>query len=261
MGHSQRPRFHELRSCLSLLNECQDAGSDALAWRRHLLTGLRTLLGAQVGIASEMRDFARGRRAKVVATVRTGWASPADERAWLSYVDEVPLERTPEYIPLTNARGDVVTRSREQIWSDTDWYRSRTFNERHKASGLDHYIMSIHRIPGRQTSSSIWVHRKVGDKPFGRRERMMLQVMHGAVAPLIGVRLASAEEHTPSGLPPRRREVLDHLLRGESEKEVAAALGISPATTHEHVTAIYRHFGVSSRGELMARFVSRGRHF
>ena len=50
----------------------------------------------------------------------------------------------------------------------------------------------------------------------------------------------------------RAREVLQHLLRGASEKGIAAALSISRETVHGYVKAIYAAHGVSSRAELLA---------
>jgi len=60
--------------------------------------------------------------------------------------------------------------------------------------------------------------------------------------------LAAAE-----ALPPRLRQVLAGLLKGDSEQQVALRLGISAHTVHEHVKRLHRRFGVSSRGELLAR--------
>ena len=54
-------------------------------------------------------------------------------------------------------------------------------------------------------------------------------------------------------LTPRQQQVLDSLLRGLGNKEIAFALHISPHTVHNHVKAVYQAFGVSSRGELLAR--------
>ena len=34
-------------------------------------------------------------------------------------------------------------------------------------------------------------------------------------------------------------------------KQVAARLSLSHATTHQYVTALYRHFGVRSRAQLL----------
>jgi DNA-binding CsgD family transcriptional regulator len=58
-----------------------------------------------------------------------------------------------------------------------------------------------------------------------------------------------------SGLSPRHRQTLQRLLAGDSEKQIAAHLGVSPHTVHVYVKALYRRFDVSSRGELLARFI------
>jgi predicted ATPase/DNA-binding CsgD family transcriptional regulator len=47
----------------------------------------------------------------------------------------------------------------------------------------------------------------------------------------------------------RQREVLDLLVAGLSNKEIAARLGISPKTVMHHTTAIYRVLGVRGRAE------------
>jgi DNA-binding CsgD family transcriptional regulator len=59
------------------------------------------------------------------------------------------------------------------------------------------------------------------------------------------------------GLSPRHLQTLQRLLAGDSEKEIAAYLGVSPHTVHVYVKGLYRHFNVASRGELTARFVRR----
>jgi DNA-binding CsgD family transcriptional regulator len=60
-----------------------------------------------------------------------------------------------------------------------------------------------------------------------------------------------------AGLSPRMRDTLQHLLAGDSEKEVALKLKLSPHTVHIHVKSIYKRFKVSSRGELMAKCLGR----
>jgi DNA-binding CsgD family transcriptional regulator len=56
-------------------------------------------------------------------------------------------------------------------------------------------------------------------------------------------------------LSPRLRETLRLLLNGDSEKEIAAKLELSRHTVHVYVKGLYRHFGTSSRAELLARWV------
>ena len=60
------------------------------------------------------------------------------------------------------------------------------------------------------------------------------------------------------GLSPRLQQTLERLLAGDSEKQIAAHLGLSQHTVHLYVKNLYKHYGVSSRGELLARFVRTG---
>ena len=62
--------------------------------------------------------------------------------------------------------------------------------------------------------------------------------------------------HDPH-LSPRLRQTLQHLLAGDSEKQVAGKLGLSRHTVHIYVKSLYRHFEVNSRGELLAKCLRR----
>jgi LuxR family transcriptional regulator, maltose regulon positive regulatory protein len=66
--------------------------------------------------------------------------------------------------------------------------------------------------------------------------------------------LERARERGRENLSRRLRQTLDGLMRGMSEKELASELALSPHTLHGYVKTLYRRLGVSSRGELHARF-------
>lgn len=51
----------------------------------------------------------------------------------------------------------------------------------------------------------------------------------------------------------REREVIDHLLRGKSNKQIALALGISASTVEYHLKNIYKKLQVNSRTEAVLR--------
>ncbi len=244
------------RACFALIDNVCELGADSLAWETCLAHGLRRLVRAKVVIVGNMRHFASG-RAESLRTIRVGWRDPEQERVWLEYVDRVPVERTPEYPLLSKLQDRLITRRRAHLWSDADWRRSRTFNEIHKPAGIDDYIISLRQQPGVSVQHSVWVHRALGEAPFSRLDWWAVHVIHDAIGRRIGTELASCVEPQLVGLTARRREVLSLLLDGDSEKEAAATLGIRPSTLHEHVLAIYRHFGVSSRAELMAWFIGR----
>jgi DNA-binding CsgD family transcriptional regulator len=56
-------------------------------------------------------------------------------------------------------------------------------------------------------------------------------------------------------LTPAEKKVLHGLLTGRSEKEIAALIGQSYNTTHEHVGVLYRKFAVKNRAALMALWI------
>jgi DNA-binding NarL/FixJ family response regulator len=57
------------------------------------------------------------------------------------------------------------------------------------------------------------------------------------------------------GLSPRLDQTLRGLLAGDGEKQVAERLGVSVHTAHAYVKDLYKRLGVSSRGELMAKYL------
>ncbi|MBX3191741.1 MAG: helix-turn-helix transcriptional regulator [Labilithrix sp.] len=77
--------------------------------------------------------------------------------------------------------------------------------------------------------------------PFTER-RVLSELASGRTS-----RIAVAEP-----FPPREREVLEWLLTGASQKEIAQQLGLSVHTVRQYVKNLYKRLGVSSRAELMA---------
>ena len=88
------------------------------------------------------------------------------------------------------------------------------------------------------------------DGDVGRRRRLLAEFIR-----MLGTHVGKPPT-TPADDPelsPRLRQTLLRLLDGDSEKQIAGRLGISRHTVHIYVKALYKHFRVSSRGELMAR--------
>ena len=92
-------------------------------------------------------------------------------------------------------------------------------------------------------------------EPFTPADARWLAVIHAGCVFVYAERGAEVAVTATqiAQLSPRDRETLALLLTGSSEKEVAARVGRSQHTVHTRVKRIYREFGVSSRGELLAR--------
>src|SRR5207248_4483763 len=105
--------------------------------------------------------------------------------------------------------------------------------------------------------SVIALHRMAKEREFSPREQRLMTFFHEELGRLIGRALVSATEPSPDKLSPRLRQTLACLLEGDSEKQVAARLSLSQATTHQYVTALYRRFSVCSRAQLLAHALKR----
>jgi DNA-binding CsgD family transcriptional regulator len=58
-------------------------------------------------------------------------------------------------------------------------------------------------------------------------------------------------------LTPTERKVLQAVLGGQAEKNIADSMGHSHSTTHTHIRSIYRKFGVNNRPELTALWLGK----
>jgi DNA-binding CsgD family transcriptional regulator len=78
------------------------------------------------------------------------------------------------------------------------------------------------------------------------RERLANEVLAGRL------HLAGGSRPAASALTPREREILQHLARGTSTRQIASALFISPLTARNHVQRILRKLGASTRAQAVA---------
>jgi DNA-binding CsgD family transcriptional regulator len=156
-------------------------------------------------------------------------------------------------------REDGVALSRREVIADRDWYSSADHQVVHRTLGVDHLMWcfrSLESGPADEYSGAM-LYRAHGRRDFSPRERALVREAHAAIAPLVGGPLARFGEPSPLDLAPRVRHVLSCLLEGDGDKQIAARLGLSVHTVNQYAKAIFKHFGVQSRPELLARWLRR----
>lgn len=259
MSKSGRPGLGDVRRALRVVGECRDLGHDPAAWWPHAFEGVGKLLGARGATGGGVTWVRPDGVVRYAHPVVTGF-SAAEVAVFARFVRERDPAGDPALGPLGRIPGQFVTRTRRQLVGDPAWYGSVSFNEYRKPAGADHCLYSLFGRPAADRYSLIGLHRPVGDRPFGGRERRLLHLFHAELGRLIGPVLVSPDDPlSPTRLPPRVRQVLSCLLDGDSEKQVAVRLGLSGPTVHQYVTALYRHYAVASRAELLARVLRRAR--
>lgn len=258
MSKSQRLRLGEVRAIYRLVGECRELGADSATWRLHAMDGLRGLIGAQVGSAAESAAPSIKGSQWILQVVDAGWDSPQARSYAVAYHRDQMLPRDPFMRQFARVRAPFKTRSPEQLVEVRRWHTSIAFNEYFRAAGLGAGLHSEQAVDG-GLFSALSFFRTAGAPMFGRRERRLVHLFHQEIGPLVGRALANSREPSISDLAPRVRQTLDCLLEGDSEKQAAARLGLSQTTVHEYVGTLYRHFGVTSRAELLAYFLRRFR--
>jgi DNA-binding NarL/FixJ family response regulator len=121
--------------------------------------------------------------------------------------------------------------------------------------GIDDILVSKARTDDPPGLLGFALFRALGQERFGAWERRLVRLFHRELSHHVGTSLARVGP--PPHLTSRLHETLRCLLEGDSEKQAALRLGLSTLTVHQYVKALYRHFRVSSRPELMAHFLRR----
>jgi DNA-binding CsgD family transcriptional regulator len=263
MPKSEMLRAADVRAIVELVGACRELGDDAPSWRAHLIAGLARLAGADLGSTGEMGgcESPAPRDLGVTLWTADGLADPAVLEATAA-----ELRRDPAWAPVLleylgrSAGPGASCLTRRGLLPDRAWYATRDYELVQRPCGLDHILWCFLALPGPSPGdrSGIILCRAAGRRDFSPRDCTLVREAHAAIAPLVGGPLARYAEPSPLELPPRSRQVLACLLEGDGDKQVAARLGMSPHTVNEHTKAIYLHFRVRGRAELLARWVRRG---
>jgi DNA-binding CsgD family transcriptional regulator len=255
------------RAMLALVGEVGEIASSASAQpHAHLTAELSKLIGAgpvwwyMVGGAAGPEDTS----GPVIRSYVHG-LTPEDMQRWeQSYLRELAYEAHPMWPRAFATPGHARSFLRRDLVEDGVWYRSAHIADWSRSFGFDDVVSAIVPIGG-GAELCIATMRPWGDRTFGGREREMMRLLTTHTAwlgrrpdPLAqAARSGNGAAEAANGLAPRHRAMLELLLTGQSEKEIAVALQVSPRTAHKYVEQIYRAFEVSSRAELMARFIAR----
>jgi DNA-binding CsgD family transcriptional regulator len=268
MGQSSQLTMQDIHIAAEIANQCRDLWADPSAWRQHLVVGATRLTG--MAVAHYMEFPVMPSPAKMACRhFDVGWRDQNARSAYQAAAAAYPnafdfFPGSKRLLQRMKDRSHIVA-LRSEICSADAWYRSAVFNEFRRPAYVDDNAMSAIR---RQNGivSFLDVSQDLADARPTERTRRQLAYLHESIEPLIGLHLATEDQYSMHGLAPRLRETLDLLLSGDGERQIAATLGVSAATTHEYVAKLYRYFNVHSRSELMAYFIRRkpmrrdGRH-
>ena len=252
-------RDADIHALVRLSREVSELGDDARSKREHALLGLTRMCNADKAVFVEFRkDHRTGDLAAAVASVQF-LDTPEHERQRLTRFYDRNEPRDPMIEFMSRAGNDVMVGRPCDILGERVWRSSEHYNEIRRPAGIVEQLYAYSRIGG--VACGIGLHRR-DNRPFQKRElRLMDAFMHGAGSSLHVASKPKIEDASaiidPVSLPPRLAAVLARFMRGETEKMAAQHLGITHHTVHSYAKQIYRRLGVSSRSELLARYIRK----
>jgi DNA-binding CsgD family transcriptional regulator len=249
----------ELRMLLRLSHALHGV-TDPVSRKRHLLARLCELVSGSGGLLLVTRaDSVTGKHA-VVSAAEVGLTapSPADPAAVLAK-GSLHLETSAS--ASIQSDGDVqldwgaasrVLPAGSLPWPPLVLAHKPRLRQRDPST-----ICSTLRLSDSRLTASLCLFRAPHQAgQFTQRQRLLVDLFHAEMTWVYHPDLLLASRDAES-LSPRERQTLEHLLAGHSEKQIASRLKLSPNTVHHYVKSLHRHFGVSSRSELLARWVGR----
>lgn len=263
MSKSARLRSEDVRGIIRLVGECRELGDDHAAWSGHLVQSVAALIRATWGETGECITGQNG-PPMTLWSASWGWAN-GFERKWYdeAYTNFVTKGLTwcpmvePYLRLLVVDNGICLTRN--DLVSDADWRRSSFYQDCLKPFGAGPLLYCYRTTRANLDTLRIFNFvRGADDRDFSPRDRTIMRELHAAIAPLVGEALAAFSDPSPAALTSRTRQVLLCLLEGDGDKQIARRLGITPHTVNQYVKQIHRHFRVTSRSELLARWIRRG---
>jgi DNA-binding CsgD family transcriptional regulator len=244
----------DVRAIVRLLADVAVTTGGVVAQKRCLVGGLAELIqadrwmwnltrfqgdGPAVAV-SMLHNFTEQQFAKLVESNANGEMREFDDRFielsrrtphWAMHIDDfVSLNRSePVAIP--------------DIW-----------NEMEELDG--ECIFAAVTVEGEQSlMSALGMHRASHREKFTEREVRIVQTVTKEVKWLHMTSVPEEKGQASADLTPRLQSVLHLLMEGHSAKRIAFLLKLSDHTVRGYIKAIYKHFDVSSRAELMRRFM------
>jgi DNA-binding CsgD family transcriptional regulator len=231
--------------------------NDPLLWRQTLILFLKEVFQARMVILAERPIGKGGIISKTGETIFFSDENTRDRSVHQDSVDRVNQQGdfldNPYYLTKALPSNETIGFSGYELLGEEAYTRNPFVQGMLNRVNCGDGLLLAHR----QEKAQIEIHlfKSLDAAPFkqleiktGKSLNENLQEIYDQLPPLSKPSMLT--------LPPRQRQVLSLLIKGYGEKEIARALALSQSTIHDYVKAIYLHYGVSSRAELLSTFFS-----
>jgi len=235
-----------VRALVALLREVWEihqSGADPTA---HASAGLLRLVGGDAGGFVLAPSPNAPEDAGMIKLTLAGF-SASDEAEVCSFYQrdgDPPTDHAANALMYVQTQG-VCLRRRELVDDDT-WYGSDFVIDYRRRWRLDDSVYGSLRAAN-GNYAGVGCFRAWGSKPFSDEDCELIQSLASGCS---GLMFSGATEVRLSR---RQQQTLQHLLSGDSAKQIAAKLQLSIHTVTEYIQSVYRAHDVNCRAELLMR--------
>ena len=239
MGTSRGPRAADVRAMLRL-SHVLHTSADAISRKQSFLSGLCDLLDADGGVNVVAHVTRPRSREEIVSVIKHGSGAACEKQLLSGCFRGGELGAREPFPPPPGLPA---------------WRPVAAPNRASRSRKLRHCLWTPAPASNARVVACVCLSRSdIYAHPFLARERMLLHMAHVEMSWIYQSDLMPSTG-IAADLSPRQRQTLQFLLAGHSEKEIAEFMRLSRNTVHHHVKALHRHFDVSTRSELLARWV------
>jgi DNA-binding CsgD family transcriptional regulator len=256
MSHSTRIPAPELLRLMRHFVDVAALKSDPPAQRQLLVDGLNRLVGTNQAIFFIADAWRAGRQPTFLHQTLTHDRDPT----FLHYVAALGIN-----YPLTaDAFVDhsIADPRKLQYWGFPQVLSDRAAQRRYqpfmdacRAGHVSDGAVCIYRPDNSDRVVGVGMHQFRKAPCLRPRQRAVMTFAIDEIRRMVEAGHLPLPAQPPAELSPRLGQILDRLLAAKSPKQIARELHLSVWTVREHIHRLYQHFGVSTREELMARFI------
>lgn len=253
-GSSSEPlNDQDVRAIVRLLGQTVIAPGDLRAKRRYLISELAKLVGADVWVWVH-GNVPTSSDHHPATVLDGGWASEEQRIAGFMSMESPEGMDLQRFFPVLQFK--QLTFCRASVLTKEQWHATPFFKRHRDPIGLDDFMFSFYPLNTHGACSGVGMHRFSNRPPFTTRDAKVAHLVLSEIDWLhrdgVNIEAVSSVTH----LSRRQRQVLLLLLSGDSVKQIAMKLEISDHTVRDYVKVLHEHFNVSSRGELLAKFLA-----
>ncbi|HEY8962205.1 MAG TPA: helix-turn-helix transcriptional regulator [Luteolibacter sp.] len=241
----------DVRDIVRLLGDVIALQGGFIEKRRFLMDGLCHLVNA-TSWAWCMAEFDPDKPPSFIGFEHGGWSEERFAR-YIEAMNHSDMEEVtrPSSVELKK-RGTQLTRTLRQMDPPMRLENSGA-GPLWASADIGTLLISQRPMEGGGTSG-VAVYRHLGEPDFNAREARIAHIVLSEVPWLHFQSFPDKPARELSRLYPRHRTVMNLLCEGWGRKRIADHLRLSVHTVHGYAKVIFRHFGVHSQAELIARF-------